>query len=69
MGAVLGKIHGSHDVQGDFRRVENRVVGRLLRGPEGERDYQGVEDRAGCERRKVILLYRATEQGVDPASH
>ena len=69
MGAVLEKTNGSQEVQGHFRGGKNRAAGRLLRGPEGKEDYEGVEDRAEWERRRAILLYRATEHGVYPASH
>jgi hypothetical protein len=37
--------------------------------PRGEEDYQGLEERAEWERRETILLYRAREHGVYPASH
>jgi hypothetical protein len=44
MGAVLEKTNGSQEVQGYFRGGKNRAAGRLLRGPEGKEDYEGVED-------------------------
>lgn len=45
MGAVLGKTNGFPQVEGHFRGSKNRAPERLLRGPEGEKDCQGVEDR------------------------
>ena len=63
-GAVFEKTNGFKEVSGHFRGGENRAAGRLLRGPEGEEHYQGVEGRGGGERKKAILLYRATEHGV-----
>jgi len=33
--------------------------------PRGRRIIEGIQERAECERKKAILLYRATEHGGD----
>jgi len=69
LGAVLEGTNGSHELLGHFRGRKSRAVGRLLRRPEGQENCKGLGDGSEPERRKTILLDRATEHGLHSASH
>ena len=68
MGAFFGEDKRISGGIGHFRGWKSRAVGRLLHDPEEEEGCKGVEDRDEYEKRKAILLYRATEYGVEPVS-